>query len=256
MKEKITAFIKENHLEDTILGNRTCQILMLISALFFSVGIICAFLTFVVHYKAAFVFSMLWLFSWAFHWLVSMFIFVYWKKQESKKEEQKHKKYMEERRKQYEEKREKYNQWLDANYNINKIIDYVDYNLNRTVVAFDITKKVILFDLKEVAFNKIIDVEMLTEKTVQTTTTCTKKNAAGRALMGGLVGGEVGAVIGAATAKEIERSESVEKTQIKGIRIYFSSINNPSMDFMVYQYDRNFVEELYRTLVAVTKRRK
>ncbi len=99
-----------------------------------------------------------------------------------------------------------------------------------------------LSNIKYLGFNNIIDCTMETV----TSTTASKQNGVGRAVVGGILAGGAGAVIGAATAKT-----SVD-TNIDHVilNIYTNDILNPLLSFTAAT-DFNTVQEAYALFKAI-----
>ena len=136
-----------------------------------------------------------------------------------------------------ERKKTEYFNWLNEKYSPSKILSHPFYSFDRynweeyerQIVAINVEKRIVIFQRRAVSFDDIINCELITSVSQNTTTTTEKDNGIGRAVVGGILAGGAGAIVGATTANSNSYSNTTTNTKIMGVKIYVADINSPEI---------------------------
>jgi len=143
---------------------------------------------------------------------------------------------------------ERYKLIQDNGFTITKKFESRFANRLSTVIIDD-EKKFVIFDLKPVPYENIINAELLSREYQTNTTTTDKSNGIGRAVAGGIIAGGAGAIVGAATTKGTATTNTSTNLTYTGIRVFLSDVECPLLE--ISYNNKQFLLDVYSTLLAI-----
>ena len=176
--------------------------------------------------------------------------------EQNQKREEESKKFWEDKKILNDKEIQEYTDWINSNFKVSKFIAfYKDFGWHKDrVVAVDEENRTIIFGRRVIKFEKILQAELKTTTTQNTTIQTQKNNPLGRAVAGGIIAGGTGAIVGAVSAKETSTSSTVSHTNTNGIIIYLADIAEPIFEYSFVCDSDN--KEIYSTLLAIIENNK